>query len=97
MKYTSNPRKTYVHILHANSMARMIRRNAKKDIGNVLFPIISKHCDAAKQELDACTYRAKCSQIKTDRSAEYTKRIKHLQTKTYTLSTLYHLLMSLNH
>ena len=78
-------------------MARMIRRNAKKDIVNVSFSAISKHYVTTTQELDACALCAKTTQIWTDQSAEYTKRIKHLQTKTYTLSTLYHLLMSLSH
>ena len=64
-------------------MARMIRRNAKKDIVNVSFSAISKHYITTTQELDACALCAKTTQIWTDQSAEYTKRIKHLQTKTY--------------
>jgi hypothetical protein len=44
-------------------MARMIRRNAKKDIVNVSFSAISKHYVTTTQELDACALCAKTTQI----------------------------------
>ncbi len=48
----SRPREADVQIAHANSMARMIKRNAKKDNGDVFFSAILKHYDATTQEFD---------------------------------------------
>ena len=52
IKCTSKPREADAQIVHANSMARMMKRNAKNDNGNVYFCAILKHCDATTQEFD---------------------------------------------
>jgi hypothetical protein len=52
IKCTSKPREADVQIVHANSMARMMKRNAKHDNGDVYFCAILKHYDATTQEFD---------------------------------------------
>ncbi len=39
IKCTSKPRETDVQIVHATSMARMMKRNAKNDNGDVFFAL----------------------------------------------------------
>ena len=59
----------------------MMKRNAKKDNGDVYFCAILKHYDATTQEFDVEALNAEIAQIETDQSPEYTKRIRHLLTK----------------
>ncbi len=49
---TNQPREADVQIIHANSMARMMKRNAKRDDGEVFFCAILKHYDAVTQDFD---------------------------------------------
>ena len=62
-------------------MARMMKRNAKKDNGDVYFCAILKHYDATIQEFDVESLNAEIAQVETGQSPEYTKRIRHLLTK----------------
>jgi hypothetical protein len=50
MNCTSKPREDDVQIVHADSMARMIKCNAKKDNGDVFFGAMLKHYDETTQE-----------------------------------------------
>ena len=70
-----------MQIIHANSMARMMKRNAKRDNGDVFFCAILKHYDAVTQDFDVEALNAEIAQIETDKSPEYTKRIRHLLSK----------------
>jgi hypothetical protein len=77
----NQPRDADVQIIHANSMARMMKRNAKRDNGDVFFCAILKHYDAVTQDFDVEALNAEIAQIETDQSSEYTKRIRHLLSK----------------
>ena len=60
---------------------RMMKRNAKRDNGDVFFCAILKHYDAVTQDFDVEALNAEIAQIETDQSPEYTKRIRHLLSK----------------
>ena len=62
-------------------MARMMKRNAKHDNGDVYFCAILKHYDATTQEFDVDALNAEIAQIETDQSAEYTQKVRHLLSK----------------
>jgi hypothetical protein len=68
VKCTSKRREADVQIEHANSMARMMKRNAKRDNGDVYFCAILKHYDATTQEFDVDALNSEINQIETDQT-----------------------------
>ncbi len=50
--------------------------------GDVFFCAVLKHYDAITQDFDVEALNAEISQIETDQSPEYTKRMRNLLIKT---------------